>query len=190
MSENYAAPTILIGHSLGGAAVLQSAREIPTSVAVVIIESPAQPSHLTAMFKDDRDEIERNGQATVQLGGRPFVIKKQLLDDLEAHLLPESIAGLQRVLLVMYSPVDDIVSIQNASDLFLHEEHPKSFASLDRADHLLSKESDSQYVGEVVAAWASRFIRDESPASIELPKASDDRVARIEIDGFRADKKH
>jgi hypothetical protein len=120
MSENYAAPTILIGHSFVGAAVLQSAREIPISVAVVTIGSPAQPSHRTAMFKDDRDEIERNGQATAQLGGRPFAIKKQLLDELEAHLLPESIAGLQRALLVMQSPVDNIVSIQNASDLFLH----------------------------------------------------------------------
>ena len=168
LEENYRAPSILIGHSLGGTAVLQAAADIPSAVAVVTIGSPSRPSHITAMLKNERAEIESTGQATVQLGGRPFVIKKQFLEDLERHGLPESIGGLRKALLVMHAPLDDIVEVENASELFMHAKHPKSFVSLDKADHLMTREEDSRYAGHVLAAWASRYLPAADEATDEL----------------------
>ncbi len=168
LEENYRAPSILIGHSLGGTAVLQAAADIPSAVAVVTIGSPSRPSHITAMLKNERAEIESTGQATVQLGGRPFVIKKQFLEDLERHGLPESIGGLRKALLVMHAPLDDIVEVENASELFMHAKHPKSFVSLDKADHLMTREEDSRYAGHVLAAWASRYLPAADEATNEL----------------------
>ncbi len=168
LEENYWAPSILIGHSLGGTAVLQAAEDIPSAVAVVTIGSPSRPSHITAMLKNERAEIESTGQATVQLGGRPFVIKKQFLEDLERHGLPESIGGLRKALLVMHAPLDDIVEVENASELFMQAKHPKSFVSLDKADHLMTREEDSRYAGHVLAAWASRYLPTADEATNEL----------------------
>ncbi len=168
LEENYQAPSILIGHSLGGTAVLQAAAKIPSAVAVVTIGSPSRPSHITAAIKNDRAEIERTGQATVEFGGRPFVIKKQFLEDLERHGLPESIGGLRKALLVMHSPLDDVVEVENASELFLHAKHPKSFVSLDKADHLMTREEDSRYAGHVLAAWVSRYLPAADKATHEI----------------------
>ncbi len=168
MDENYQAPAILIGHSLGGAAVLQAAASIPSAVAIVTIGSPSRPSHITAMFENDRAEIESTGQATVQLGGRPFVVKKQFLEDLERHGLPESIGALRKALLVMHAPLDQVVEVENASELFLHAKHPKSFVSLDKADHLMTREEDSRYAGQVLAAWASCYLPAADKTTDEL----------------------
>ena len=187
MEENYQAPSILIGHSLGGTAILQAAADIPSAVAVVTIGSPSRPSHITAMLENDRAEIESTGEATVQLGGRPFVVKKQFLDDLERHGLPESISRLRKALLVMHAPLDDIVTVENASELFLHAKHPKSFVSLDKADHLLTREEDSRYVGHVLAAWASRYLPAADQATDALGSDGVETVARTYATGFETD---
>lgn len=187
MEENFQAPSILIGHSLGGTAILQAAADIPSAVAVVTIGSPSRPSHVASLLENDRAEIEKIGQATVQLGGRPFIVKKQFLDDLERHGLPESIGRLRKALLVMHAPQDDIVAVKNASELFLHAKHPKSFVSLDKADHLLTREEDSRYVGHVLAAWASRYLPAASQASDELGSDGVETVARTYASGFKTD---
>ncbi|MDH3512642.1 MAG: alpha/beta fold hydrolase [Gammaproteobacteria bacterium] len=187
MEENYLPPAILIGHSLGGTAVLQAAANIPSAVAVVTIGSPSRPTHVNAMLENDRAEIESTGQATVQLGGRPFVVKKQFLEDLEQHSLPESIGALRKALLVMHAPLDNIVEIENASELFLHAKHPKSFVSLDQADHLLTREEDSRYAGHVLAAWASRYLPGVDKSADELGSDGVETVARTYADGFKTD---
>jgi putative redox protein len=187
LAEHHQAPSILIGHSLGGTAVLQAAFDIPSAVAVATIGSPSRPSHVAAMLEGDRAEIESSGQATVQLGGRPFVVKKQFLEDIERHALPESIARLRKALLVMHAPLDDIVEVDNASELFVHAKHPKSFVSLDKADHLLSREADSRYAGQVLAAWASRYLPEADDTMAAIAADDNATVARTGADGFRTD---
>lgn len=187
LEEHYQAPSILIGHSLGGTAVLQAAFDISSAVAVATIGSPSRPSHVAAMFEGDRAEIESCGQATVQLGGRPFVVKRQFLEDIERHALPESIARLRKALLVMHAPLDDIVEVDNASELFVHAKHPKSFVSLDNADHLLSREADSRYAGHVLAAWASRYLPAADAAGDTIAADDDTSTARTGADGFKTD---
>jgi len=166
-----AAPTILIGHSLGGAAVLAAAEEIPEVRAVVTIGAPADPAHVANIFQCALEEIEANGEAEVLLAGRPFVIQKQFVDDIGGQNLFRKVAGLKRALLVMHAPTDKIVGIENASEIFQAAKHPKSFVSLDSADHLLSKRSDAAYVAEVIAAWASRYIGETPVAALAQPKA-------------------
>jgi putative redox protein len=158
MAEHYEAPRILIGHSLGGAAVLQAAARIPASSAVVTIAAPADPDHLSYALGEKKDIIERQGEANVNLAGRTFKIKKQFLDDLESVRMQETLRNLNRALLIFHSPIDNVVGIENAGKIFLAARHPKSFISLDNADHLLMNPKDSQYVGTVIAAWAIRYI--------------------------------
>lgn len=152
------APALLVGHSLGGTAVLKAAERIPESQAVATIGSPSDPVHVARLVSDSEDEIRRAGAAEVSVGGRPFTIKKQFLDDLESQKMSAVVRGLRRSLLIMHSPVDEIVAVDNASALFAMALHPKSFVSLDDADHLLSAEADSLYAGAVLAAWASRYV--------------------------------
>jgi len=152
LSREHEAPAILIGHSLGGTAVLQAAAEIESAVAVVTIGSPSDPAHVAGMFSDSEDTLRERGEATVDLGGRPFLMKQQFLDDLEKQDLNASIRSLRKALLIMHAPLDDVVEIDNASALFVAAKHPKSFVSLDTADHLLSREADSRYAGRVLAA--------------------------------------
>lgn len=158
LGREHIAPSILIGHSLGGTAVLQAARAVSSAVAVATIGSPSEPAHVARMFSGSRDELTKHGEATVNLGGRPFLMKQQFLDDLEQQDLRSSIGSLRKALLVMHAPLDNIVEIDNASALFAAAKHPKSFVSLDDADHLLSHEADSKYAGRVLAAWASRYL--------------------------------
>ena len=158
LAEHYEAPKILIGHSLGGAAVLQAAQQIPSAKAVATIGSPADPEHVTHMFTCSLDEIEQNGEASVVLAGRPFTIKKHFIDDLAMTKMHEAIRNLRRALIVFHSPIDNTVGINNAADIFTTARHPKSFVSLDSADHLLTKSADSKYVGQVLAAWAARYV--------------------------------
>jgi uncharacterized OsmC-like protein/alpha-beta hydrolase superfamily lysophospholipase len=171
------APAILIGHSLGGAAVLAAAAEVAEARAVVTIAAPADPAHVTGLFKDRLDEIHANGEVDVQLGGRPFRISRSFVDDLAEQRLPERIADLRKALLVFHSPTDDIVGIENASRIFTAAKHPKSFVSLAGADHLLSRRSDATYVANVIRAWAERYL-DMSPAAPATADEPDTVVVR------------
>jgi len=158
MSQRYAAPRIIIGHSLGGAAVLQAAAQIDSVVAVATIGAPFDPVHIRNAFQSSLEEIESTGKAVVQFGGRAFTITKGFVEDLEAHHVAKNIKNLRRALLVMHSPVDRTVGIDNAGLIFEAARHPKSFVSLDQADHLLTNADDSLYVGSVIATWARRYI--------------------------------
>ncbi|PKU24115.1 osmotically inducible protein OsmC [Telmatospirillum siberiense] len=149
---------VLIGHSLGGAAVLAAAGLVDSVRAVVTIAAPADPAHVTKMFADQREEIDTFGEAEVHLVGRPFRIRKQFLDDIESHRLEAQISGLRRALLVFHSPHDATVGIENAARIFAAAKHPKSFISLDDADHLLTRKEDAVYVARVIAAWTSRYL--------------------------------
>ncbi|MGD9898673.1 MAG: alpha/beta hydrolase family protein [Calditrichaceae bacterium] len=158
LGANYIAPKILIGHSLGGAAVLQAARSIPSSAAVCTIGSPFDPGHVKDLFLSTREEIEQQGEAEVSLGGRQFRIKKQFLDDLEQAKMDTIIRKLSKALLICHSPIDNIVGIDNAAKIFITAKHPKSFISLDKADHLLAEETDSIYVGAIIGTWAGMYL--------------------------------
>ncbi len=186
LEANHRAPDILFGHSLGGTAVLQAAPRVTSAVAVATIGSPADPQHVTHLFRDSEDELRKRGEAEVMLGGRPFRMKQDFVDDLAKHDLPAAIGNLRKALLVMHAPLDDIVEVDNASALFLAAKHPKSFVSLDKADHLLSREEDSRYAGRVLASWASRYLpARDVPQSL---RADDGEiVARTYGDGFRTE---
>ncbi len=158
LEREHEAPAILVGHSLGGTAVLAAARDIPSSVAVATIGSPANAAHILHMLEENLDHIREQGEAEVDLGGRPFRIKKTFIDDINSQSVQECIAGLRKALLVMHSPLDATVSIDEAANIFTTAKHPKSFVSLDDADHLLSRQRDSRYAGQVLAAWANRYL--------------------------------
>ena len=183
LEKEHRAPEILFGHSLGGTAVLQAASRIPSAVAVATIGSPADPEHVTHMLTGAEDALAEDGVAEVQLGGRPFRIRKEFVDDLAVHDLPATIASLRKALLVMHAPLDDIVEIDNASELFRAAKHPKSFVSLDKADHLLSRSEDSRYAGEILSAWAKRYLPNDVESS-GLRAASGEVVARTGVGGF------
>jgi putative redox protein len=165
MRAHLAAPRLLIGHSLGGAAVLAAAGKVPEAAAVVTIAAPADPAHVRRLVAGSVADIERDGKATVNLAGRTFTITRQFLDDIAAHPLREAIGGLRKALLVCHAPLDRVVDIGNASEIFGAAKHPKSFLSLDKADHLLTRREDAAYVADVIAAWASRYIGAESGAA-------------------------
>lgn len=184
LEAEYAAPSILIGHSLGGTAVLQAAASVASAVAVATIGSPADPAHVAHLFGDARDELESSGQANVSIGGRPFTVKKQFLDDLEQHDLFASVGKLRKALLIMHAPLDDIVEIDNAAALYGAAKHPKSFVSLDRADHLLSNNADSLYAGRLLAAWASRYLPERDIRDEALRAEHGSVVAKTWSDGF------
>ncbi len=158
LSSNYTAPKILVGHSLGGAAILQAAKSIPSSVAVSTIGSPFDPGHIKALLRSTQEQIEQQGEAEVVLAGRQFRIKKQFLDDLEQAKMDQIIRNLNKALLIFHSPVDNIVGIDNAAKIFMTARHPKSFISLDKADHLLADETDSKYVGAIIGTWAGMYL--------------------------------
>jgi putative redox protein len=158
LASRFEGPRLLIGHSFGGAAVLLAAASIPTCRAVVTIAAPADPRHVSKSLGRATQSIASRGQAEVDIAGRTFTLRKKFLDDL-GRIDPEAvIQNLNRALLVMHSPLDDVVGIENAARIFQAARHPKSFVSLDQADHLLSKLADARYAGEVIAAWARRYI--------------------------------
>lgn len=186
LEREHAAPRLLVGHSLGGTAVLQAAADIPSALAVATIGAPSALAHVAHMFEDSRDELETKGEASVTLGGRGFRIKRQFLDDLDNHPMPESIASLRKALLLMHAPLDDVVEIDNASALFLHAKHPKSFVSLDKADHLLSREEDSLYAGRVLSAWAGRYLP-SAESAVPLLAGTDEVVATTAGGSFKTE---
>lgn len=158
LSEHHRAPRLLIGHSLGGAAVLAAAQQIDSVEAVATIAAPSTATHVRHLFADDREEIERQGHACVDLAGRAFTVKAQFLQDLEQWNSAEHIGSLRKALIVFHSPVDELVDISEAAAIYQAAMHPKSFISLDDADHLLSRGEDAAYVANVLVAWAARYL--------------------------------
>jgi putative redox protein len=158
LRERGMAPAMLIGHSLGGAAALAAAGSVPEVKAVVTIGAPAEPIQVKRLLGAHLETIERDGEAALELAGRPFNIKRQFVDDLGSHQLGDKIARLGRALLVMHSPLDDTVDISNANKILQAARHPKSFVSLDTADHLITRRDDALYVANVIAAWSARYI--------------------------------
>jgi putative redox protein len=175
LEKEYEAPRLLVGHSLGGTAVLRAAQGIPSSKAVVTIAAPSEPKHIETVLENAKPELEEKGEAEVRLAGRTFTVKKQLLEDLKATRVRDSLAALGRALLILHSPSDDIVGIRNATEIFKAARHPKSFISLDGADHLLSDEKHSLYAGAVLGAWARRYM-DENGTEPDARELTDNRV--------------
>ena len=169
LRTHYAAPEVLIGHSLGGTAVLNVAARVPESLGVVTIGSPADAQHVSQQFATSLKEIEEHGEADVKLGGRSFRIRKQFVDDIR-NTSVESIHGTKKAYLIMHAPMDDVVSIKEAEKIYQAAAHPKSFVSLDDADHLLSNRTDAEYVADVIASWSSRFIRDTINSDAATPE--------------------
>lgn len=162
LRENYSPADMLIGHSLGGAAVLAAAHRIPDARAVVTIGAPADPVHVQKQFDAQVCDIRDQGEMQVQLAGRPFTIRKQFLDDLEANPLTERVKHLGKPLLIMHSPIDKVVDVDNARLLYQEARHPKSYVSLDTADHLLLQPADAFYAADVLAAWVNRYLPEPS----------------------------
>ena len=158
LRREHTAPALLIGHSLGGAAVLASAASVPEVRAVATIAAPSDPSHVTGLFREHVPEIEARGEALVQLAGRPFRIRREFLTDAAEQNVREKVANLGRALLILHSPVDETVAIGNATGIFVNARHPKSFISLDTADHLLRRRSDASYAANMIAAWSDRYL--------------------------------
>lgn len=182
LKENYTAPSLLIGHSLGGAAIIFAASKIESVKAVATIGAPSNPKHVEHLIHSNVEEIKATGKANVNIGGRPFTIKKQFLDDIETKSLPDVAKNLRKALLVMHSPQDTTVGIENAEEIYVAARHPKSFVTLDGADHLLMKKEDSVYVGSVISTWAKRYI---SIPIKETIKTTHQAVASLDAeDGF------
>lgn len=181
LSTNFKAPSVLIGHSLGGAAVLRAAAQIPSAKAVVTIAAPADAAHIKNLFQCELETIKQQGEAHVELAGRPFKIKQQFIDDLESHDTSH-IGALNRALLVMHSPLDDTVSIDEAEKIYTAAKHPKSFISLDHANHLLTDKKDAVYAAQLIASWAERFIDSYPSATVQRVDVTDGAVRVTEVD--------
>ena len=179
------APALLIGHSLGGAAILAAAGQIAEAKAVVTIGAPSDPNHVTGLFKEHIDDIRKQGKVEVSLAGRPFTISREFLDDVHEHGLMARVTTLRKALLVMQSPTDDTVGIDNATRIFLSAKHPKSFVSLADADHLLSNRRDAAYAADVIAAWAERYV---DFATFAHTSAPEDTPRQVVVRETRASK--
>ena len=187
LTDKGLAPSILIGHSLGGAAVLKATNAIPSTKAVVTIGAPFDPSHVTRHFQHAIPEIQTSGTAQVSLGGRPFTIGKTFVDDVSTVALTEAIKHLNAALLVLHSPHDAVVSIDNAAEIFMTAKHPKSFVTLDDADHLITKAEDAEYTAEVIAAWSQRYLDlPEAEVPANIPEGIT-RVTEADPDGYLQD---
>ena len=180
-------PALLIGHSLGGAAVIKAASHLSDIQAVVTIGAPADPSHVIENFEHALPNIVTDGAAEVCLGGRPFRVGLGFVEDVREHQLDEALQSLNAALLVLHAPRDQIVSIDNAATLFMGAKHPKSFITLDDADHLISRASDAEYVAEVIATWATKYVNLAPPAPpIGAPEGIV-RVSEADPRGFLQD---
>jgi len=168
MEEHYDAPKIIVGHSLGGAAVVHVAGELEKVQAVATIGAPSDPQHVTHLLDAGREELEEKGEAEVNIGGRPFKMKKQFLEDLESRKSDDVIKNLGKALLILHSPQDSIVGIENAQEIYTRAMHPKSFITLDGANHLMTREADAKYAGSMIASWANRYIDLNEPE--EMPE--------------------
>ncbi|MEO9661055.1 MAG: alpha/beta fold hydrolase [Maribacter dokdonensis] len=184
LEQHYKAPSLLIGHSLGGAAVIFAASELDAVAVVSTIGAPSSPAHVQHLFKSNVDEINATGKAKVNIGGRDFTIKKDFIDDIESKPMKEVLKNLRKPYLVLHSPQDTIVGIENAKELYQYAHHPKSFISIDKADHLLMDSVDSTYVGNVIAGWAERYL--DIPKRTPL-KTSHQVAVSIGNEGFTSE---
>ncbi len=180
MSKEYDSPQLLVGHSLGGAAVLLAGLKIDSVKAVATIGAPAEPVHVTHLLDGGKEEIEEKGEASINIGGRAFNFKKQFLEDLRSTAT-DHIGKLKKALLVLHSPQDEVVGIKNAEMIYKAAMHPKSFISLDGADHLMTHPRDAQYVGQIIASWALRYLDLPEPTQLETDKQV---VVRTDDDGY------
>lgn len=181
LKSKYQAPSLIIGHSLGGAAAIIAASKMEEIQSLATIGTPSTLSHVTHLLNDQIEQIKLKGIASVDIGGRPFKIKKQFLEDLNSKNLQIILSQLRKPILILHSPQDQIVEVKNAEELYMASRHPKSFISLDGADHLLSKREDSQYVGELIGSWAYRYLKiPEAPK----PNSQHDVVALLGDEGF------
>ncbi|MFY0691571.1 MAG: OsmC family protein [Paracoccaceae bacterium] len=181
------APSLLIGHSLGGAAILRAAGSIPSAKAVVTIGAPFDPGHVVHNFGDSVEAIRRDGVSEVHLGGRPIRIGRDFVENVSSENLEQSIATLKKALLVLHAPLDATVGIENATQIFLNAKHPKSFVTLDNADHLVTRAADAEYAAEVISAWAGRYLDLKPPAPpIGAPEGVV-RVSEADPNGFMQD---
>ena len=187
LGERGMVPDLLIGHSLGGAAVLRAAAEIASAKAIVTIGAPFDPGHVTHNFGAALEVIEAEGRAEVSLGGRPFTIGREFVRDVASENLAPAIAGLHRALLVMHAPRDAIVSVDNAAKIFTAAKHPKSFVTLDGADHLVSRADDAEYAAEIISTWAARYLELADPAPPPGAPEGVVRVSESDPNGFLQD---
>lgn len=187
LEQNYQAPKILVGHSLGGTAVLEAAHRIPSCIAVATVAAPANPEHVANLLGAARQVIEQHGEADVLLAGRKLHFKKAFLDDLKNQHWQENIRKLRKPLLIFHSPTDALVNISNAGLIFAAALHPKSFVSLSGADHLLSRREDSEYVGLLLAAWASKYLGELGLPPAVSPAAEGEVVASIQRDRYHTE---
>lgn len=186
LAEHYAAPSLLVGHSLGGAAAILAAHQLDNVQAVATIGAPSHPSHVTRLLQEDMAEIRQRGFATVDIGGRPFTIKKQFLDDLDATQFDQQVRSLKKPILILHAPFDKVVGIENAAHLYQLAMHPKSFISLDDADHLLSDKKHSLYAGDVIAVWAKRYLEVPEKEPLRTEKQV---VCRVGPSGYTTEVK-
>ena len=187
LTRDFEAPKLLIGHSMGGAAVLLAAASIPSVTAVAVVAAPSGADHVRRYLKQAPCDADRCGELEVSIAGRRFSIGEQFLEDLERHSIEDAVRNLKAALLIFHSPLDEVVGIEHAGKLFQAARHPKSFVSLDRADHLLSRRADAQYVGSVLGAWAEKYLGgvEEAVSGRDL---SDNRIAvRTGKQGYRTE---
>ena len=172
LGQNYEFPQLLIGHSLGGTAVLAASHQIENIKAVATIGAPISPEHVKHLFGENLAQIRQKGEAEVMIGGRPFTIKSQFVEDLKTSHMKKKLGKLKKALLILHSPQDAIVDIENAAEIYKSAKHPKSFISLDRADHLLGKKEDSIYAGNMIAIWSKRYLQisNESKSGLTTDK--------------------
>jgi putative redox protein len=187
LEEHYSAPTLIIGHSLGGAAAILAAQKISSIKAVATIGAPSNPLHVKNIFKDDLETINEKGTAEVNIGGRSFTIKKQFLEDLKSHSFQETLKNIRKSILILHSPQDNVVEIKNAEEMYIAVHHPKSFVSLDGADHLLSNPNDASYAGEIIGKWSKRYL--EMPGAIALETEKEVVASLDSTDGFTTQMK-
>lgn len=178
LREHYQTPQLLIGHSLGGTAVLAAAHHIREARGVITLAAPSSPEHVQKQFQCDIEQLRRDGEAEVELAGRTFRLKRSFLEDIETYRLDENIKNLDKALLIFHSPVDIVVSVDEAAHIYQQARHPKSFISLDNADHLLSHRGDAEYVASTLSAWAARYLPE--PEETAQPRARQGEVEVLE----------
>jgi uncharacterized OsmC-like protein/alpha-beta hydrolase superfamily lysophospholipase len=181
LEKDYGAPSLLVGHSLGGTAMLAAAERIPSGRAVVVLAAPCAPMHLFQHFAAARDMLERRGEAEISVAGRSYRLSRGWLDDMSGLDMEEAVRRLNRALLILHAPNDEVVDIDNASRIYRAARHPKSFISLDDADHLLTTDADADYAGKLVVAWVERYLRDAMPVTVKEVSPIPGREVEVRI---------
>ncbi|GAB3646970.1 bifunctional alpha/beta hydrolase/OsmC family protein [Echinicola sediminis] len=180
LKENYREAELLVGHSLGGAAVLVAASKLPAVSAITTIAAPASLGHVKHLISKQADNIPEEGEVQVTIGGRPFLINKDFIDDLDQTALSSIVKSLRKPLLIMHAPGDKTVGIENAEELYHQAFHPKSFITLDGADHLLTQRKDSDYVGRMIGAWSQRYFEEEDNSMLD--RKGEQLVAHLDVE--------